>query len=54
VEWRVPIRRFRFWLKGCPLYLYSEARVKEILNQAGVVQYDWIVLDRDYLVVVHS
>lgn len=53
-EWRIPLRRFRFWLNGCPLYLYSEARVKEILNQAGVVRYDWIVLDRDYLVVAHS
>jgi 2-polyprenyl-3-methyl-5-hydroxy-6-metoxy-1,4-benzoquinol methylase len=53
-EWRVLIRRLRFWLNGCPLFLYSEARVKELLRQAGVVRYDWIVLDRDYLVVVHS
>ncbi len=53
-EWRVPFRRVRFWLKGCPLYLYTEARVKEILKQAGVVRFDWIVLDRDYLVVVHK
>ncbi len=53
-EWRVLLRRLRFWLNGCPLYLYSEARVKELLHQAGVDRYDWIVLDRDYLVVVHS
>ncbi len=50
-EWRVPVRRARFWLKGCPLYLYSEERVRAILEQAGVTRYDWIVMDRDYLVV---
>jgi 2-polyprenyl-3-methyl-5-hydroxy-6-metoxy-1,4-benzoquinol methylase len=53
-EWRVPLRRLRFWYSGCPLYLYSQARVKDILGQAGVSRYDWIVLDRDYLVVAHS
>jgi 2-polyprenyl-3-methyl-5-hydroxy-6-metoxy-1,4-benzoquinol methylase len=51
VEWRVPLRRFRFWLKGCPLFLYSEARVKDVLKAAGLSDYDWLVLDRDYFVV---
>jgi 2-polyprenyl-3-methyl-5-hydroxy-6-metoxy-1,4-benzoquinol methylase len=49
-EWRVPVRRLRFWLNGCPLFLYSEARVREILAQGGLTNYDWIVLDRDYVV----
>lgn len=53
-EWPVPVRRLRFWLNGCPLFLYTEARVKEILRQAGVARFDWIVLDRDYLVVARS
>lgn len=53
VEWRVPVRRIRFWLKGTPLFLYSEKRVKQILHDAGVNQYDWINLDRDYLIVAH-
>jgi hypothetical protein len=47
----VPVRRLRFWLKGCPLYLYSETQVKDILDRAGLKNYDWIVLDRDYFVV---
>lgn len=51
VEWRVPIRRVRFWLSGCPLFLYSERRVRELLRQAGIKNYDLVVLDRDYIVV---
>ena len=51
VEWRVPIRRFRFWLKGTPLFLYREPRVRDILAKAGVTQFEFIYLDRDYLVV---
>lgn len=53
VEWRVPVRRVRFWLKGTPLFLYRERQVKRILADAGVENYEWINLDRDYLVVAH-
>jgi 2-polyprenyl-3-methyl-5-hydroxy-6-metoxy-1,4-benzoquinol methylase len=52
-EWRVPVRRVRFWLNGCPLFLYSEHRVRGILEKAGVEDYNWIELDRDFLVVAH-
>src|SRR5204863_393239 len=38
-EWRIPIRRLRFQLLRCPLYLYSEARVRRILRDAGVIHY---------------
>lgn len=51
VEWRVPIRRVRFWLKGTPLFLYSESQVRDILQQSGVANFEFIYLDRDYLVV---
>ena len=51
VEWRVPVRRVRFWLKGTPLFLYREAQVKDILARSGVTNYEFIYLDRDYLVV---
>ena len=53
IEWRVPVRRVRFWMKGTPLFLYTEKQVKQILAEAGVAKYDWINLDRDYLVVAH-
>jgi 2-polyprenyl-3-methyl-5-hydroxy-6-metoxy-1,4-benzoquinol methylase len=52
-EWRTPIRRVRFWVNGCPLFLYTEHRVRELLDRAGVKRFDWIVLDRDYMVVAH-
>jgi 2-polyprenyl-3-methyl-5-hydroxy-6-metoxy-1,4-benzoquinol methylase len=51
VEWRVPVRRVRFWLKGTPLFLYREAQVKDILARSGVTNYSTIHLDRDYLIV---
>jgi cyclopropane fatty-acyl-phospholipid synthase-like methyltransferase len=52
-EWRVPLRRLRFRMLGCPLFLYSESQVRTILQEAGVTQYDWIPLDRDFIVVAH-
>ncbi len=51
VEWRVPVRRVRFWMKGTPLFLYREAQVRDLLKRAGVDNYEFIHLDRDYLVV---
>jgi len=51
VEWRVPVRRVRFWLKGTPLFLYREQQVRDILKDAGVQHFEFIHLDRDYLVV---
>jgi 2-polyprenyl-3-methyl-5-hydroxy-6-metoxy-1,4-benzoquinol methylase len=51
IEWRVPVRRARFWLKGTPLFLYRKDQVKAILASACVTNYEWITLDRDYLIV---
>ena len=45
------LRRVRFWKKGTPLFLYKEDQLKKILADAGVTKYDWINLDRDYLIV---
>ncbi len=53
VEWRVPVRRVRFWLKGTPLFLYREAQVRDILAKSGVTDFEFIHLDRDYLVVAN-
>jgi 2-polyprenyl-3-methyl-5-hydroxy-6-metoxy-1,4-benzoquinol methylase len=50
-EWRVPLRRLRFLFAGCPLYLYSATRAREVLRGAGVDSYEWIELDRDYVVI---
>ena len=51
IEWRVPVRRIRFWLKGTPLFLYTEEQTRDILARSGVKNYEFIHLDRDYLVV---
>jgi 2-polyprenyl-3-methyl-5-hydroxy-6-metoxy-1,4-benzoquinol methylase len=52
-EWRVPIRRLRFLFSGCPLFLYSEGKVRKILSDVGVSEFEWIELDRDYVVAAH-
>ena len=51
LEWRVPLRRFRFWRKGTPLFLHREAQMHDILARPGATEYEVINLDRDYLVV---
>ena len=52
-EWRVPFRRLRFLLAGCPLFLYSAKRIRKVLHAAGVEQYEWIELDRDFVIVAN-
>lgn len=51
VEFRIPLRRIRFWLKGTPLFLYRKNQLQDILSSAGVTDYDWVDLGRDYLIV---
>ena len=53
-EWRVPLRRLRLRLAGCPLYLYSEAHLEAILASAGIENHERIDLDRDYLVILRG
>lgn len=52
-EFRIPLRVVRFWLKGTPLFLYTESQVRDIMQKAGVTDYEIIFLDRDYLVVAN-
>jgi hypothetical protein len=50
-EWRAPLRRARLRAAGCPLHLYSERAVREALAAAGIEDYDWVDLGRDYVVL---
>lgn len=50
-EWRAPIRRVRFRMIGCPLFLYTEERTRQVLRDAGVTNFEWIEMDRDFIVV---
>lgn len=52
-EWRAPVRRMRFRLMGCPLFMYTESDVRKILGEAGIENYELISLDRDYIVVAN-
>lgn len=53
IEWRVPLRWVRFQMKGTPLFLYKEAKVKNILREASIKNYKWVNLDRDYFIVAN-
>jgi cyclopropane fatty-acyl-phospholipid synthase-like methyltransferase len=50
-EWRVPVRRVRFAIRRVPLFLYSERGVRDLLARAGIDDYRFIDLKRDYVVV---
>lgn len=52
-EFRIPIRKVRFWIKGTPLFLYTESGVRDIMAKAGVTDYEIVHLDRDYIVVAN-
>lgn len=53
-EWRVPFRRLRFRVAGCPLFLYTETRVVQLLADARITKYEIVRLDRDYVIVAQS
>jgi ubiquinone/menaquinone biosynthesis C-methylase UbiE len=50
-EWRTPLRRLRFRMLRCPLFLYREDQVRAFLVEAGIEQYQWVDLGRDYIVI---
>lgn len=45
-------RRFRYWLRDCPLYLYSREEVEAILESCGLKRYELKDFGRDYFVKV--
>jgi 2-polyprenyl-3-methyl-5-hydroxy-6-metoxy-1,4-benzoquinol methylase len=53
-DFRAPLRRLRFRLNRCPLFLYSAAEVDAVLLQAGIRSFELVDLGRDYLVVARA
>jgi cyclopropane fatty-acyl-phospholipid synthase-like methyltransferase len=49
-DFRVPIRRLRFALARCPLFLYARPQVEQLLVETGWDRHEMIDLKRDYLV----
>ena len=43
-------RRLRYWLRNCPLYLYSREDIDGIMRAAGVKKYEIKDFGRDYFV----
>jgi len=50
-DFRVPLRRLRFKLNGCPLFLYSRPAVEAVFRGAGIQSVELLDLGRDYVAV---
>ena len=50
-DFRVPLRRLRFKLDRCPLFLYSAAEVESAFLQAKIPSFELVDLGRDYVAV---
>ena len=55
--YRMAIRKTRYWLKGCPLYLYNKDDIQRIMAESGIQSYTIRKLggsdnSGDYFVVV--
>src|SRR5439155_24963828 len=50
IEWRVPIRCARFWIKGVALFVYLRNQVKAVLDPGRGKQLERIMLDPEYLI----
>ena len=47
-------RRFRYWLKNCPLYLYSYDRLIDILKQANCLEKtDIKMMEKGYYITIN-
>jgi 2-polyprenyl-3-methyl-5-hydroxy-6-metoxy-1,4-benzoquinol methylase len=50
-EWRVPLRKLRFAINRCPLFLYGRRDVEGLLARVGITDARWVDLGRDYVII---
>ncbi len=51
-HWLMPQRSYRYKLRKCPLYFYSENEIKNLLEHVGPINYKIHRMGRDYLVIL--
>ncbi len=49
--WRAPVRKVRLTLKGCDVYFYSAARIKQLMKDAGFSRHTLTRVGKLYCVV---
>lgn len=49
--WRVPVRKLRLMLKGCPVYFYSGKKIRKLLGEAGIRDFKMKKLGKLFCVV---
>src|SRR5204863_2120031 len=48
------VRRGRFKINRCPLFLYTREKIEAIVSRAGIERYELVELDRDYILFAHT
>lgn len=51
-HWLMPQRKFRYWLKKCPLYFYSMRDIRRIMHICNIQNYKIKKIARDYFVFI--
>lgn len=51
---RTLVRRARFALDRCPLFLYNRGQIESLLAAAGIERYELVDLDRDLILVARA
>lgn len=51
-HWLTPQRKIRYKLRNCPLWFYNKSRIKDILTNLSLSNYQIHDLGRDYLVEI--
>lgn len=51
--WRAPVRKVRLARKGCDVYFYSNARIEQLLRDAGFSRQEIVKVGKLYCVVAH-
>ena len=49
--WRMPVRKFRLLVRGCPVYFFTQAKIRFLLREAGFTSFEIIPMGKLFCVV---
>lgn len=51
--WRMPVRKIRLMVRGCPVYFFTEGKIHFLVSAAGFTSYEIIPMGKLFCVVAH-
>jgi hypothetical protein len=51
--WRAPVRKVRLNARGCDVYFYTRAKIKELMDQAGFKRHEVYRVGKLHCVVAY-